>query len=149
MSEELPLCKCGCGNQVERAGKTYFADHYKNPVGAPASIASIQFEDEPILTEDLLLVEVKQDEVFGDEESPYTQAIIDEGFIPALKNNTPTGISWDGESSNIDEWIEDEWIEDEPVKESYRSHLFNALKLKTRYQNMTETPTESEILDLP
>lgn len=29
--KELPLCKCGCGKQVERKSKKYFADHYKNP----------------------------------------------------------------------------------------------------------------------
>jgi len=28
---ELPLCKCGCGNQVERKSKKYFEDHFRNP----------------------------------------------------------------------------------------------------------------------
>jgi len=31
MNKELPLCKCGCGNTVERKTKKYFEDHYKNP----------------------------------------------------------------------------------------------------------------------
>ena len=29
--EDLPLCKCGCGQQVERKTKKYFADHFRNP----------------------------------------------------------------------------------------------------------------------
>ena len=28
---ELPLCKCGCGLQVEKKFKKYFGDHYRNP----------------------------------------------------------------------------------------------------------------------
>jgi len=28
---ELPLCKCGCGTQVERKSKKYFQDHFRNP----------------------------------------------------------------------------------------------------------------------
>lgn len=65
---DLPKCKCGCGNTVERPGKTYFKDHYKNPIGPPVPIASIQFEeDEPVLTKDLPEIEIEEDEVF---ESP-------------------------------------------------------------------------------
>jgi hypothetical protein len=32
---DLPLCKCGCGLQVERSTKTYYDDHYRHPVGPP------------------------------------------------------------------------------------------------------------------
>jgi hypothetical protein len=28
---DMPLCKCGCGTQVERKTKKYFGDHYRNP----------------------------------------------------------------------------------------------------------------------
>lgn len=28
---ELPLCKCGCGLQVEKKSKKYFGDHFRNP----------------------------------------------------------------------------------------------------------------------
>ena len=30
-SKELPLCKCGCGKQVEKKTKKYFEDHFRNP----------------------------------------------------------------------------------------------------------------------
>jgi len=42
--KELPLCKCGCGQFVERKTKKYFADHFRNPVGAPVTDAVPEIE---------------------------------------------------------------------------------------------------------
>lgn len=47
MNNTLPLCKCGCGLQVERITKKYYADHYRYPVGPPKKSKSNSNKSHP------------------------------------------------------------------------------------------------------
>ena len=59
--KELPLCKCGCRQQVERKTKKYFADHFRNPVGPPEE--EITEEPKEVKAEEKPVEEVKVEKV--------------------------------------------------------------------------------------